>query len=317
MGEASYKAMRAAEMDDVIFSGNTGRPARNHAEVAVLDRQRRPQGAGGLQRNRHARSLAPHHARARLDLPRQRPRGARARRHHAVRRRLDRLALAGARASGPHRRDHPGAAGSAPPRARRSRRHFRTACAPARGGTAAQGRRAQSRRASKTSSASSPPRSPRSRPRRGRRCAIAISPARCGAPRRCCCICAGSPPARNRRGRAHQGRSRPRRRRRAPASRRRPPPGRPKSPPGSRPCARPKPGPRRRCSVSLIAREALEREEARAKERIGELDRRLEQYAADLQRERTLAADAAAALARLDAEEADAQGRSAGERRAA
>ncbi|MGB6173242.1 MAG: AAA family ATPase, partial [Xanthobacteraceae bacterium] len=35
MGEASYKAMRAAEMDDVIFSGNNGRPARNHAEVAV------------------------------------------------------------------------------------------------------------------------------------------------------------------------------------------------------------------------------------------------------------------------------------------
>jgi chromosome segregation protein len=36
MGEASYKAMRAAEMDDVIFSGNTARPARNHAEVSVL-----------------------------------------------------------------------------------------------------------------------------------------------------------------------------------------------------------------------------------------------------------------------------------------
>src|ERR1700691_1722171 len=35
MGEASYKAMRASEMDDVIFSGNTDRPARNHAEVAV------------------------------------------------------------------------------------------------------------------------------------------------------------------------------------------------------------------------------------------------------------------------------------------
>src|SRR5579859_3486212 len=35
MGEASYKAMRAAEMDDVIFSGNTQRPARNHAEVSV------------------------------------------------------------------------------------------------------------------------------------------------------------------------------------------------------------------------------------------------------------------------------------------
>jgi chromosome segregation protein len=36
MGEASYKAMRAAEMDDVIFSGNTDRPSRNHAEVSVL-----------------------------------------------------------------------------------------------------------------------------------------------------------------------------------------------------------------------------------------------------------------------------------------
>src|SRR5580658_155215 len=36
MGEASYKAMRASEMDDVIFSGNTERPARNHAEVSVL-----------------------------------------------------------------------------------------------------------------------------------------------------------------------------------------------------------------------------------------------------------------------------------------
>ncbi len=54
----------------------------------------------------------------------------------------------------------------------------------------------------------------------------------------------------------------------------------------------------------LIARDALEREEIRAKERIGELDRRLEQFAADLERERTLAADAAAALDRLGAEEA-------------
>ncbi len=53
----------------------------------------------------------------------------------------------------------------------------------------------------------------------------------------------------------------------------------------------------------LIARDALEREESRAKERISELDRRLEQFAADLGRERTLAADAAAALERLDAEE--------------
>jgi chromosome segregation protein len=53
----------------------------------------------------------------------------------------------------------------------------------------------------------------------------------------------------------------------------------------------------------IIARDVLEREEARAKSRIAELDRRLEQYAADLAREHTLAADAAAALERLDAEE--------------
>ncbi len=54
----------------------------------------------------------------------------------------------------------------------------------------------------------------------------------------------------------------------------------------------------------IVARETLEREEARAKERIGELDRRLAQFAADLEREQTLAADAAAALERLDGEEA-------------
>src|SRR5438034_3489257 len=36
MGEASHKAMRAADMDDVIFSGTAGRPARNTAEVMVF-----------------------------------------------------------------------------------------------------------------------------------------------------------------------------------------------------------------------------------------------------------------------------------------
>ena len=47
MGEASYKAMRAAEMDDVIFSGNTQRPARNHAEVSVhVDNAERKAPAG-------------------------------------------------------------------------------------------------------------------------------------------------------------------------------------------------------------------------------------------------------------------------------
>ncbi len=35
MGESSYKSMRASGMDDVIFSGTSGRPARNMAEVAL------------------------------------------------------------------------------------------------------------------------------------------------------------------------------------------------------------------------------------------------------------------------------------------
>ena len=35
MGANSAKAMRAGEMDDVIFSGNTGRSSRNHAEVVL------------------------------------------------------------------------------------------------------------------------------------------------------------------------------------------------------------------------------------------------------------------------------------------
>src|SRR5437870_4418708 len=35
MGESSHKAMRAADMDDVIFSGTNGGPGRNNAEVAM------------------------------------------------------------------------------------------------------------------------------------------------------------------------------------------------------------------------------------------------------------------------------------------
>ena len=35
MGESSYKSMRASSMDEVIFSGSNNRPARNNAEVAI------------------------------------------------------------------------------------------------------------------------------------------------------------------------------------------------------------------------------------------------------------------------------------------
>jgi chromosome segregation protein len=42
MGETSHKSMRAAAMDDVIFSGTVGRPGRNSAEVTIfLDNRNR------------------------------------------------------------------------------------------------------------------------------------------------------------------------------------------------------------------------------------------------------------------------------------
>ena len=121
-----------------------------HRRSRDPDRQRQARGAGAVQRARDARRLAPDRAREGLALPHQRPRGARARREDPVRRRLDRLALARAGASGPHRRDHPGQARAAPPRAGRSRRHFRPACAPPRGRAAAEGRRARTCCASRT-----------------------------------------------------------------------------------------------------------------------------------------------------------------------
>ncbi len=53
------------------------------------------------------------------------------------------------------------------------------------------------------------------------------------------------------------------------------------------------------------ARELLDREEARAKERVSELDRRLQQFAADIAREQQQAADAEIALQRLDTEDSE------------
>ena len=53
----------------------------------------------------------------------------------------------------------------------------------------------------------------------------------------------------------------------------------------------------------MMARETLEREETRAKARMAELDQRLIQLGSDIERERRLAADAQAALGRLAAEE--------------
>jgi chromosome segregation protein len=53
------------------------------------------------------------------------------------------------------------------------------------------------------------------------------------------------------------------------------------------------------------ARETLDREEERAKERVTELDRRLTQFSADIAREQQQTSDAEVALARLDAEDTE------------
>ncbi|HWZ10077.1 MAG TPA: chromosome segregation protein SMC [Xanthobacteraceae bacterium] len=53
------------------------------------------------------------------------------------------------------------------------------------------------------------------------------------------------------------------------------------------------------------ARDLLDREEERAKERVAELDRRLTQFAADIAREQQQATDADVALGRLDTEDAE------------
>ena len=55
----------------------------------------------------------------------------------------------------------------------------------------------------------------------------------------------------------------------------------------------------------INARETLDREEERAKERVAELDRRLTQFAADIAREQQQTSDAEVALARLDAEDSE------------
>ena len=64
MGETSHKSMRAADMDDVIFSGSNSRPARNNAEVAIAIDNADALGAGRLQRPRDAGNRPPHRARA-------------------------------------------------------------------------------------------------------------------------------------------------------------------------------------------------------------------------------------------------------------
>ena len=303
MGETSHKSLRAADMDDVIFSGTNGRPSRNNAEVAMHDRQHAP-----ARRRRSSTSTSSSTSRAGSSATRARPiastaarcapatstscsptpRPARARPRWCTR-------AASARSSRPS----PSSAGAcwkkppAFPACMRAATRRSCGCA----------RPSRTSRASRTSSTSSPARSTRSRSRRARRSATATSRRRCAPPRRRCSICAGSAPMPSWRRPSRAATSPSASSASAPASRRRPPPARPRRRPPCRRCARPRPGPPPALQRLVIARETLEQEETRAKNRMAELDQRLVQLAADIERERRQAADAEAALARFVAEE--------------
>ncbi len=72
MGETSFKSMRASAMDDVIFNGSGGRPARNMAEVSlVVDNGSRtaPAGFNDADKLEISRRIE----RGRLDLSHQFP----------------------------------------------------------------------------------------------------------------------------------------------------------------------------------------------------------------------------------------------------
>jgi chromosome segregation protein len=303
MGEASHKAMRAAEMDDVIFSGNTERPARNHAEVSVLvdnSERRAPAAFNDFDALEVSRRIAREHG----SVFRVNGREVRAR-DVAM---LFADASTGSRSPAlvhqgrigeiiqarpdQRRRVLEEAAGISGLHARRHEAELRLKAAEhnlARvedviGQLAAQvaALKTQARQASRYRNISvqirksealllhlrwSAGRAEVAETERTRDGAIRVVAARTGeqaqAATRQANCAAGLPAMREAEAKAAAALQR-----------------------------------------FVIARETLEREETRAKERIGELDRRIEQFAADLVREQALTADAEAALDRLDREEA-------------
>ncbi|MFZ3337618.1 MAG: chromosome segregation SMC family protein, partial [Xanthobacteraceae bacterium] len=302
MGEASYKAMRAAEMDDVIFSGNNGRPARNHAEVAVsIDNSDRTAPASfnefdSLEVSR--RIVREHGSTFRVNGREVRARdvgvlfadastGSRSpalvhqgRIGEIIQARPDqrrRVLEEAAGISGLHARRH-----EAELRLKAAEQNL-TRVEDVIGQLAAQvaALKTQARQAVRYRNISGQVRRTEAllfhlrwiaaqaevgETGHAKDEAVRVVAARTGeqaqASTRQAHIAAGLPALREAEARAAAGLQR-----------------------------------------LIVARETLEREEARAKERIGELDRRIEQFAADSARERALAADAAAALQRLDAEE--------------
>ena len=114
MGESSYKAMRASGMDDVIFSGSGTRPARNTAEVTLfLDNTDRT--APAAFNDADMIEVSRRIEREAGSVYRINGKEVRAtRRAAAVRRCVDRRALAGPGPAGPDRRADRGQAAGAP-----------------------------------------------------------------------------------------------------------------------------------------------------------------------------------------------------------
>ena len=98
-----------------------------HRRSHALSRQQRPHRARRVQRRRRIAGVAPYRARGGFDLPHQRQGGARQGRAIAVRRPVDRRALALDGRAGPHRRTDPGQAPGSPRAARGGGGHFRSA----------------------------------------------------------------------------------------------------------------------------------------------------------------------------------------------
>ena len=138
MGESSFKNMRGSGMEDVIFAGSDPTPVAQHRRSRAPAREFGPPRAGRLQRFGVDRGHAAHRTRPGLDLSRQRQGSQGARRPAPVRRRLDRRALAVARAPGADRRDHRREAPGPPADPRRGRRRLRPPLPPPRGRTQAQ-----------------------------------------------------------------------------------------------------------------------------------------------------------------------------------
>jgi chromosome segregation protein len=302
MGEASYKAMRAAEMDDVIFSGNNGRPARNHAEVAVsIDNSDRTAPASfnefdTLEISR--RIMREHGSTFRVNGREVRARDvgllfadASTGSHSPALVHQGRIGEIIQARPDQRRRVLEEAAGISGLHARRHEAELRLKAAEQNlarvedviGQLAGQvaALKTQARQAVRYRNISGQVRRTEAllfhlrwiaaqaevgETGHAKDEAVRVVGARTGeqaqASTRQAQIAAGLPALREAEARAAAGLQR-----------------------------------------LVVARETLEREEARAKERIGELDRRIEQFAADRAREQALAADAATALQRLDAEE--------------